>query len=428
MVTAGVALLCALVALSACGQAVSIAPTVAPEPPAVPTPVFLPTSTPEPPQPARAFTLDAAGVVRTWRPGEAVQAVSELPGEAYDVALSPDGLWAVYLLEGRVYVRELAGDAIYDVSPGGEPLPGEPLNGFRWSPDSTALLFDLGLAQDMANNTAATIYLVEMSPGIPTPGRPLADGLGPAWSPDGAQVAFAGPPYDPGTPWGGGAGGQLTLVDLDGGDPRPLGELLVYPEWQPILWSADGARIAAGAAVLSAEDGALAFGAPPNDGDTLAAFQWIDETGDRAGLWRAVRASLSREPGLFVEQDQYLLVGADGTSRLLAESPPVECPCNPIAAQLEAAWSPAGDALFTLGPLAGDEREGPRLISLAGGAPRDLPTPPDLLPLVPPRWSPDTGHILVTFGMPGVTEAWAYPPGGGEPARAAPGAALGWAP
>jgi Tol biopolymer transport system component len=61
--------------------------------------------------------------------------------------------------------------------------------------------------------------------------RPLTAGRQPAWSPDGSRLAFIGE---------GDGGGALYVVEVDGGDPRPLSASpAVHPRWSP-----DGSRIA----------------------------------------------------------------------------------------------------------------------------------------------------------------------------------------
>jgi Tol biopolymer transport system component len=124
-------------------------------------------------------------------------------------ALSPDWSKVAFWYSGPLRVEKVDGSDPHDVAPR--------FSSFVWAPDS----------QRLAYAWNAEIFVVNADG---TGSASLGPGGSPAWSPDGRQLAFAGP------------GGVLSVMNSDGTSRRPVysGEIAAgYPSWSP-----DGRRLA----------------------------------------------------------------------------------------------------------------------------------------------------------------------------------------
>lgn len=137
---------------------------------------------------------------------------------------------------------------LFDVASGkAEPLTSGASNDTEpaWSPDGTRLAFLSHRGPDLERSGDSDVYVVEAKPGA-APVR-LTDFAGPdngrpAWSPDGQWIAFlrGDEPkyyaYDL---------GRLALVPAAGGPAKVLTGTLDRAVFGPLLWSPDGASLAA---------------------------------------------------------------------------------------------------------------------------------------------------------------------------------------
>ena len=117
-----------------------------------------------------------------------------------------------------------------------------------WSPDSTSVLF---MKSTGAFHTR--VEVVDLADGV---SKIVADpGLSPAWSPDGARVAFLrGQRSDTVWPGADPAGAEVWIVGADGANPRHLAESATPPKWSP-----DGTLL-----YLFGQDGLIAVDASGN--------------------------------------------------------------------------------------------------------------------------------------------------------------------
>jgi TolB protein len=192
---------------------------------------------------------------------------------------SPDGAWLSYVSpadEGIILYRLADGEQRLMPSRTGTPA--------AWSPDGAAVVYSDIVPQANAPDPegvlppqeTAGVYLYRTllagaeSRQRLSPDAAVADG-GPAYSPDGAWIAFTRAPAETG------AGRQLWLMRPDGGEARPLtdepgvthgppswsadGRYLLFqrfdlsdPEGRPSIWLMD---VATGEARLVAEEGYL---------------------------------------------------------------------------------------------------------------------------------------------------------------------------
>jgi TolB protein len=147
------------------------------------------------------------------------------------MAWSPDGSTLSLLVQGGDSLTLLL------IDPGGSRPPrpvadGNPLY-FSWSPDATALLLHVG--GDHRDNQQADLSVVR--PGPSDERRPLgpapAEFRAPAWSPDGARLAFVaeGPER----------GALLTVSNPQGGDAVRLASI---GEEAAFVWAPEGDRLA----------------------------------------------------------------------------------------------------------------------------------------------------------------------------------------
>jgi len=114
-------------------------------------------------------------------------------------------------MEG-VYVTDVASGQTTRLADGGGPA---------WSPDGTRIAFERA-----SDNAGFTLWMMNADGSGP---RSLGSGLNPAWSPDGTRIAFSTSPIDLGDLWVMNADGS-GRTKLEGGLQRD--------------WSPDGTRIA----------------------------------------------------------------------------------------------------------------------------------------------------------------------------------------
>jgi serine/threonine-protein kinase len=201
----------------------------------------------------RLATMAAAAVVvaaavalgMRWRaPAESIHAgrvthFTRDPELELDPALSPDGRTIAYVagLPGdmRVYVRQIAGGAPIAVA---EALH-EHQRWPQWSPDGSRIVFQAGTVERENNLRARpnALYIVPALGGTP---RPLVrdsswSAITPAWSPDGARIAYVRAR--------GIYGRTIEVVDSTG---RPEARALLDSAESPhaLRWSPDGSMLA----------------------------------------------------------------------------------------------------------------------------------------------------------------------------------------
>jgi len=148
---------------------------------------------------------------------------------AYSPAWSPDGRWVAYVA-GAGELRVVAGDSSRVVRLDlGSLSPGAP----AWSPDGMRIAFHAPRDGAVDLHVAHVPGFADAGPRFQVPriDRVTVDGgrnRSPAWSPDGARLAYVG-------------NGELRVIDAGGGVPEPRAPGLAAedPDWSP-----DGQRIA----------------------------------------------------------------------------------------------------------------------------------------------------------------------------------------
>lgn len=181
-------------------------------------------------------TIDGSGPATSLIPDEDRVAS---PSNDYeeDPDLSPDGTSILYSKIGTGIFKKPA-------RPDGEPVlliphPQHTNCGFRsptWAPSSTAFAFVL-YCGDASPNSGSWIQVADADGSNV---RTLASGVHPAWSPNGARLAYVSPGARTSGPYNSIADpGDLHVMNPDGTDPRTIVAGGAHPSWSP-----DGTRLA----------------------------------------------------------------------------------------------------------------------------------------------------------------------------------------
>ena len=389
------------------------------------------TPTPQALPEAAVFFAASDGVVyRTDTDGQAPTRITTLPDDSLLPALSPDGSALAFRQGDLLLVRRLDTGQDIDITPPlGVPVPLLPGMGeevVRWAPDSRSLLYVAALSPiDPLEPSGMQLYHARLD-GQPV--QPLAAGFAPVWSPTGERIAYFGPPFAGSTLHGGGPGGVVTLAAVDGSDVQELTDLgTLHPYWQPLLWSADGTRLAVGDYLLNAADGTISAEAPEG---YFSGIQHLAADGRSFSQWRNVRMDQreQEEDGMFVERDELIQINVDGQSRMLIQTEPNACPCMPPAGTLlRPYWSPDGARFFIADPGLLISPEIP-VYSAAGQSIMTLPAPEwaRFVLAPPPVWLVDGEQLLVMLEYDDERrEVWRWPLDGSNPQRLGEGTLLG---
>jgi hypothetical protein len=218
----------------------------------------------------------------------------------------------------------------------------------------------------------------------------------------------------------------VTLAAVDGSDAQELTDLgTLHPYWQPLLWSADGTRLAVGDYLINADDDTIIAEAPEG---YFSGIQHLAADGRAFSQWRNVRMDQPGDEGMFVERDELIQINVDGQSRMLIQTEPNECPCMPLAGTLlRPYWSPDGTRFFIADPGLLVSPEIP-VYSAAGQSVTTLPAPEwaRFVLAPPPVWQAEGEQILVTLEYDDERrEVWRWPLDGSNPQRIGEGTLLG---
>jgi serine/threonine-protein kinase len=390
------------------------------------TPVWLPDSS------AIAFASNRGGKWGIWKVPRLGGSATPLLADATDPAISPDGsrLAFVRALEGRdvVWVASLSN------LEAAKPLTTE-RDGFwlnrrpAWSPDGATIAY-----QDFSN-----LWVIPSHGGQ---ARRVTTGAGndgwASWSHDGSQLYFSG--FRESTR-------ALWRVRVSGGDVQRI-TMGTGPERQPSV-SRNGARLAystyaedsklivvnvlTGARASVRTDGAVHDLAISPDGKEVA---YVSDREGGDGLWRqsldgvamvgeprrltALSGDITRPAyspdGRWIAVHRVLGGQRDVWVLPSAGGLPVQITNDP-STDVQPVWSPDGAHLAF-----SSDRSGTRqiwVVPMAGGAttgpPRQLTF--DAVPKDMPAWSPDGSMVAYLADVDGVSEVWATRAGGDVPGR-----------
>ncbi|WP_214401568.1 serine hydrolase [Pseudonocardia lacus] len=223
------------------------------------------------------------------------------------------------------------------------------------SPDGSRVVYVLRTLDADRDRTVEQLWLVPAGGGTPRRLTAGPEDTAPAWSPDGGRLAFL-------------RGGQVAVLDVDGGEPEQLTDLPLgagEPRWSP-----DGRRLAFSAPV-DPTGGAIGGATGPMVSDGL------DYQADGAGLHGRVRHQV------------HLLDVADRRLRVLTDGRGTGAP----------AWSPDGTTLAFTGPVGADadlrHRTPVQLLTVDGPHARPRPVAFTDGVAATADWAPD-GSLLVT--------------------------------
>jgi len=401
---------------------------------ALPTPQA--SSTPPPAATHEALWWAPIGIVSATA-NNAHIALTTLPSDAANVLPAPDGQSLAFVANGRVLIRELGVDGDWDVTPNTPPTlyvlsdqtetsaspPPNAVVGFlagmSWSIENR-LLFAVDASTEPYIAPTPQLYLVDL---VQRTLHHLGDGFAPTWSPDGARMAYLGPPFLGSPLIGGGPGGQLVLADRDGKlEHSPAHSEGLYASWQRLHWSSDSSRLAAGDDVLDATTGTVVLRAPePTNGQVVGSIVALNNDGTLLSYWRNVRFSEADDPGTFSERDELLLVAENEQVQVVAQTPPHQCPCLPLSEELWPTWAPQQDRFVIAFPT-----DTLQLYDATGRQLKELPLPEKRTVAGALFWSPDGTEIFATLEKDGQAETWLINSQDGTSTQVGLGRALGW--
>jgi TolB protein len=157
----------------------------------------------------------------------AINLTEDSPSDDFDPAFSPDGEQIAFHSTregGGLFVMGATGESPRRVSESGfEPA---------WSPDGRSLVYTSEHVNDAYNrSTVASLSIVDLETGV-TRELFAGDGVGPAWSPGGARIAF----------WALVEGQRdLWTISAEGGQALRVSQD-THTDWNP-LWSPDGRHL-----------------------------------------------------------------------------------------------------------------------------------------------------------------------------------------
>jgi dipeptidyl aminopeptidase/acylaminoacyl peptidase len=284
------------------------------------------------------------------------------------------------------------------------PLTPEDLSSFRWvdhvrlSPGGDELSYRVSWADVEARQNRSRLVLLPLQAGADPTELPAMGSRDHSqeWSPDGSRLVFLSRQ---------GPGDQVFVVERDGSRAR---DLTSVPDGVlSVRWSPDGSQLAFRALVLGDPEGVVDDPRPPVDDERVRrppvarVVRALDYRRDGSGYLDGRRAHLfvvspsGGEPRQLTEGDwdvedfdwapdgRSLVVlgdtepGADVRMERILYSLDLSGGLSPIASGtrlLDPSWSPAGDLIAFLGPLADDGGRHDRVwvVPAAGGQPHCL--------------------------------------------------------
>jgi len=313
-------------------------------------------------------TVDAAGLVTAWADGRAGITATPVNGGQSDTATvtvtgAPQAVIAFQSPQGiEVMGADGSGRRVL-ITGAGQPA---------WSPDGARLAFIRG---DCAIHAANTDGSDERR--VSDGNSALCDG-NPDSSPDGTKFAFER--------WGP-VDISVYIANADGSNSRWLGGVGGF-QWLHPTWSPDGAKLAIEAydgpywiAVVNA-DGTGFHVISPNDGETYGAPDWSPDGSQLA----------------FVRGSDIWLMNPDGSARTNLTS------STGLVGTADPAWSPDGAQIVFVGWATDNSYGDLYVINRDGTGLRQVTSAPDT-PKRYPAWRPATPPS----GSPGVTGGRARP-------------------
>lgn len=378
--------------------------------------VVVSTPSPAPVDAPRALFLDPDGKLQAaTTTNRDITLVASLPAGNSTVVLSPNGNTLAFIEDGQLKVQSLgANPATRVVTPTGD------LETVAFAPDGHSLLYAVDTSDDPANQPHPQLYLSQLDG---QPSRVLGDGFAPVWSPGGDRFAFIGPPFAGSPAFGGGPGGRLMIAASDSSNPRAVGPPEeVHPGWQPLLWSADDTRLAAGSALIDATSGnVIAQG--KSDGVYIAGIEALAPDGHAFAYWRNLRSGDPASEAGITAHSEIVLVSDDGQAHTVARTQPKSCPCLAVAEQIRPLWTVDGDRL-----IVADSQLGVRLFANTGLPMGRLRLPKGAVVNndYAPSLSEDGQRLLLTLIVDGHNDVWLLDTYNGMLRHLGAGIGLGW--
>ena len=323
------------------------------------------------------------------------------------------------------------------------------------SPDGRQVAYVLRTIDADADRTVRSLWRVESADGV-AGGAPVRLTRGsadtaPAWSPDGATIAFLRANDGPAQIWllpaGGGEPERLTTLPLGAGTP---------------LWSPDGRMIAFTAPVDQCADDGEDDAARSRRAAAPIEADRLDYQDDGTGLLRTIRGHLhvldlatracrqltsgdwnASEPAWSPDSTRLAFAAATAPDADLTPRSPVylldlgDAAPEPVLAGLAdgnasgVTWTPDGSALIVVGHPGAPAGHARLLrLPLGGGAVTDLAAPLDRnvmiggpgYPGARPQFTADGRTLLFCVRDRGCTHLYAVPAGGGAPRPVVTGA------